>query len=55
MTNTGPSAAQQQLLNSLPNNGPAPELLNEVFLNSDPLRLTDLRGQVVIVEFWTYG
>ena len=52
---TGPTAAQLRLLNSLPNQGPAPELLNDRFLNSEPLRLADLRGQVVIVEFWTFG
>jgi len=36
--------------------GPAPELENEVWINTDkPLRLADLRGQVVLVDMWTYG
>lgn len=36
--------------------GPAPELENETWLNADrPLRLADLRGQVVLVEMWTFG
>lgn len=40
----------------LPNHGPAPELTNEVWLNTDhPLRLTDLRGKVVLLEMWTFG
>ncbi len=35
--------------------GEAPELRNNVFLNTDaPLRLADLRGQVVLIKFWTY-
>jgi outer membrane biosynthesis protein TonB len=50
-----PTEAQQQLLTSLPIVGTPPELNNEVWLNSDPLQLADLRGNVVIVEFWTYG
>lgn len=54
-TETGPTAAQMQILSSLPNHGPAPELLNDTFLNSDVLTLAELRGKVVIVEFWTYG
>lgn len=36
--------------------GPAPELKTEVWLNSEqPLRLVDLRGKVVLVDFWTFG
>jgi len=36
--------------------GPAPELENEVWLNTDqPLRLADLRGQVVLIDMWTFG
>ena len=50
-----PTAKQQVLLDKLRPQGEAPELLNEVWLNSEPLKLADLRGQVVLVEFWTYG
>ena len=46
---------QQSVLAELRNRGPVPELTNEQWINSEPLRLQDLRGQVVIVEFWTYG
>jgi hypothetical protein len=36
--------------------GPAPELTNESWINSDiPLRLADLRGQVVLLDMWTFG
>ena len=35
--------------------GQAPEIENETWLNSEPLRLADLRGKVVMVEFWTFG
>ena len=41
---------------SLPDLGPAPELMNETWLNVDePLRLADLRGKVVLLEMWTFG
>ncbi len=33
----------------------APEISNEVWINSPPLRMADLRGRVVLMEFWTYG
>jgi len=35
--------------------GAAPELNNEVWLNTEtPLRLASLRGQVVLLEMWTF-
>lgn len=34
---------------------PAPDVQSPVWINSAPLRLADLRGKVVLVEFWTYG
>jgi hypothetical protein len=41
---------------SLPDLGPAPELLNATWLNVDaPLRLADLRGNVVLIDMWTFG
>ena len=46
---------QKRILSTLPNQGPAPELLNDTFLNSETLRLAELQGKVVIVDFWTYG
>lgn len=54
-TGAGPTEEQRQLLASLNGMGAPPELFNEVWLNSEPLKLADLRGKVVIVEFWTFG
>lgn len=40
----------------LPDFGPAPELTGiERWLNSPPLTLAQLRGQVVLIDFWTYS
>jgi len=40
----------------LPNLGPAPELVGiNNWINSEPLTLEDLRGQVVLIDFWTYS
>jgi len=33
----------------------APDITNETWLNSAPLHLPDLKGKVVMVEFWTFG
>lgn len=34
---------------------PAPEISGTPWINSPPLTAADLRGKVVLVEFWTYG
>ena len=40
----------------LPDLGPAPELNNQVWLNTPhPLRLADLRGNVILLDMWTFG
>ena len=40
----------------LPDLGPAPDITNEIWLNSDqPLNLELLKGEVVLVDFWTFG
>ena len=59
-TSSDPEAAQAAAALppgvELENLGPAPELHNEVWLNTDqPLRLADLRGQVVLIDMWTFG
>jgi thiol-disulfide isomerase/thioredoxin len=33
----------------------APEFTSETWINSAPLQLTNLKGKVVLVEFWTFG
>lgn len=34
----------------------APEIISEgEWFNSDPIKLADLKGQVVLVEFWTFS
>jgi hypothetical protein len=40
----------------LPDLGEAPEIGNEVWINTDaPVTLADSRGKVVLLEFWTFG
>lgn len=34
---------------------PAPDIASGTWLNSVPLHLANLRGKVVLVEFWTFG
>ncbi len=49
------AAAAADLLRPPETAPPAPEVESPVWINSGPLLLADLRGKVVLVEFWTYG
>ncbi|HVM70146.1 MAG TPA: redoxin domain-containing protein [Anaerolineales bacterium] len=47
-----PATPTQPALRDL---GPAPELTNTIWINTDtPLRLANLRGKVVLLEMWTF-
>src|SRR5437868_11168855 len=42
-------------ISSMPDFGPVPEFANESWLNTDvPLRLSNLRGKVVLLDMWTF-
>ncbi|HET7091455.1 MAG TPA: hypothetical protein VFL17_22715 [Anaerolineae bacterium] len=51
------SAPEQEnaVPNPLPDGPLAPKLKNDVWLNSRPLTTADLRGSVVLIDFWTFG
>lgn len=54
--NEEPVVQQEELNVELENFGPAPELQNEIWLNTEkPLRLSDLGGKVVLLDMWTFG
>ena len=40
---------------SFANTSPAPDIISPAWINSVPLKMEDLRGKVVMVEFWTFG
>jgi cytochrome c biogenesis protein CcdA/thiol-disulfide isomerase/thioredoxin len=55
-TNTDLTLAELEMGIILPNLGPAPDFTGIVnWINSEPLTLADLRGRVVLVDFWTYS
>lgn len=46
----------ETFISDLPDYGVAPEFHESAWLNTDKaLRLSDLRGQVVLLEMWTFG
>lgn len=50
------TAVAETIKIDLPDLGPAPEIENEVWLNTDePVTLASQRGKVVLLEFWTFG
>ncbi len=49
-------AAVHKTVNGLPDYGQAPQLhLDGAWINSRPLTLAQLRGKVVLIDFWTYS
>ncbi|MCB9421008.1 MAG: hypothetical protein H6667_14495 [Ardenticatenaceae bacterium] len=51
-----PAPEPERPLPNLPDLGEAPEIGNDVWINSDaPVTLAASRGQVVLLEFWTFG
>jgi thiol-disulfide isomerase/thioredoxin len=40
---------------SLATGPPAPEIISPTWIDSEPLRLENFRGKVVMLEFWTFG
>ena len=54
LTSCGVQGNQRNL--TLQSLGPAPDLENEVWINTDePLQLADMQGKVVLLEMWTFG
>lgn len=51
-----PRSGSARVSGELPALGQAPELNNQIWLNTPaPLRLADLRGKVVLLDMWTFG
>jgi len=44
------------MINNLPDYGPAPEIKNEIWLNTESaLTPDDLLGKVILLDMWTFG
>jgi thiol-disulfide isomerase/thioredoxin len=53
---TEPSITDTAAADALPDLGPAPELVElDGWLQTDIDSLEDLRGKVVVIQFWTFG
>jgi hypothetical protein len=53
---SNPGASMEQVIQKIMPKGPtAPEIASSTWLNSPALAPQDLRGHVVVVEFWTHG
>ena len=53
-----PLSAQAETVSrttAIPRGPIAPEIVSATWLNSAPLASADLRGKVVVVEFWAFG
>ncbi len=47
---------QRPLKVDLTDLGPAPEINNDLWINTEtPITLASQRGKVVLIEFWTFG
>lgn len=51
----GAASDPADLARTLPVGGPAPAVRAQGWLNTAPLTPADLRGRVVLYEFWTFG
>jgi cytochrome c biogenesis protein CcdA/thiol-disulfide isomerase/thioredoxin len=55
-SNNGKDMVQTALINGLPKPYPAPAIDGiAAWMNSPPLKMSDLKGKVVLVDFWTYS
>ena len=52
---TDGSSAQMETQSNAPHGPIAPAIVSNTWLNSPVLASEDLRGKVVVVEFWTFG
>ena len=51
-----PNSLENEGLSALPVLGQAPELENNIWINTaKPLRLSALKGKVVLLDMWTFG
>ncbi|MBI3799509.1 MAG: redoxin domain-containing protein [Deltaproteobacteria bacterium] len=47
--------ANKESVHAGENGRSAPEITGQTWINTEPLHLADLKGKVVMVEFWTFG